>query len=249
MNQPTDATRSRLKSEAAFHDARIAVTDEHRLGYVYRSVADVYTFCNVPQAAFAASVLELGCFRGDEAAMLEGFSGHYVGIDISPAAIEHCRSLGLPDNFAFRVDDANTLGTIDDGSVDYAFGNGVLHHLDLSRFAPALARKLTRSGRARFIEPAQGSLPLRLFRAMTPRLRTPDEFPFDRAAIQLLRQHFNVDVTYKALLRPFVPMLFLNSMVVTRAASWGDDHLLRIPMLQDQAWLLQIELTPHLSNR
>lgn len=244
MKQHGEDTQARLDNEASFHDARINMPDEHRLGYAYRSVADVYAYCNVPREAFAASVLELGCFRGDEAQKLEGFGGRYVGIDISPAAIEHCRALGLPGNFAFRVDDANALDTIEDGSVEYAFGNGVLHHLDLPRFAPALASKLARSGRARFIEPAQGSLPLRLFRAMTPSLRTPDEFPFDRAAIELLRQHFRVAVTHKALLRPFLPMLLLNSAIATRAASWADDRLLRMPMLQDQAWLLQIELTP-----
>lgn len=244
MNQHAEGNQARLDSEASFHDARINVTDEHRLGYAYRSVADVYAFCDVPADAYAASVLELGCFRGDEASKLQGFSGRYAGIDISPAAIEHCRSLQLPDNFAFRVDDANTLATIADASIDYAFGNGVLHHLDLPRFAPALAGKLTRSGRARFIEPAQGSLPLRLFRAMTPNLRTPDEFPFNRASIQLLRQHFTVEVTHKALLRPFLPMLLLNSSIATRAAAWADDQLLRMRMLQDQAWLLQIELTP-----
>lgn len=244
MNPQAEGDQARLDSEASFHDARINVEDEHRLGYAYRSVADVYSFCEVPPDAFAASVLELGCFRGDEARKLEGFRGRYAGIDISPAAIEHCLSLGLPDRFSFRVDDANTLETIKDGSVDYAFGNGVLHHLDLPRFAPALAGKLAPSGRARFIEPAQGSLPLRLFRMMTPGLRTPDEFPFDQGSIQLLRQHFTVDVTHKALLRPFIPMLFLNSTVATRAASWADDRLLRLPMLQDQAWLLQIELRP-----
>jgi len=248
MNQSSQGNRARLENEASFHDARINLPDEHRLGYAYRSVADVYAFCNLPQDAHAASVLELGCFRGEEASKLAGFAGRYVGIDISPAAIEQCRSLGLPDNFAFRVDDANTLGTIEDGSIDYAFGNGVLHHLDLPRFAPALACKLAAGGRARFIEPAQGSLPLRLFRAMTPGLRTPDEFPFDHASIQLLRRHFDVCVVHKALLRPFLPMLFWNSTAATRAASWADDRLLRWPVLQDQAWLLQIELKP-LANR
>lgn len=243
MNQPIDDVEARLSSEASFHDARINTPDEHRLGYAYASVADVYEFCAVPRSCRQAAVLEVGCFRGDEAMRLEDFAGRYTGIDISPAAIEHCRTLGLPSNMAFRVDDANVLGTIEDASVDYAFGNGVLHHLDLARFAPALAGKLSPEGYARFIEPAQGNLPLRLFRKLTPQLRTPDEHPFDRAAIDLLRRHFSVRIAYKALLRPWVPMLLLNNHAATRVSSWIDDQILKHRLLQSQAWLLQVELT------
>lgn len=242
MKQPLEDVEARLSNEATFHDARINTPDEDRLGYVYASVADVYEFCAVPRNCQAAAVLEVGCFRGDQALRLEDFAGSYTGIDISPAAIEHCRKLGLPSNMEFRVDDANAFATIEDASVDYAFGNGVLHHLDLSRFAPALARKLSPQGYARFIEPAQGSLPLRVFRKLTPQLRTPDEYPFDRAAIALLQRYFSVRIAYKALLRPWVPMIFLNNHTATRVSSWIDNRILQYPILQSQAWLLQVEL-------
>ncbi len=233
---------ARARSEADFHDARIQVVDEDRLGYAYASVADVYEFGAVPAECMDRSVLEVGCFRGEQAGALSGFRGRYVGIDISPAAIDHCRSLGLPSRFEFRVDDANVLDGVDDDSVDYAFGHGVLHHLELPRFAPALARKLSARGFARFVEPAQGNLLLRAFRRLTPNLRTPDEFPFDRAAIELLHRHFDVRIAYQALVRPFAPMLCLNNRAVIRASRWIDDRLLRHRAFQDQAWLLQIEL-------
>lgn len=244
MKHESTDVQARLGNEARFHDARINLPDEDRLGYVYASVADVYEFCAIPRNDQVANILEVGCFRGDQAMQLHGFGGSYTGIDISPAAIEHCLALGLPGNLSFRVDDANTLATIDDASVDYAFGNGVLHHLDLSRFAPALARKLAPDGYARFIEPAQGSLPLRTFRKLTPRLRTEDEYPFDRAAIALLERHFTVRIGYKALLRPLLPMIFLNSKAAIRASSWVDERILQHAFFQDQAWLLQVELSP-----
>ena len=239
-SQPNSDARARI--EAEFHDARIHVEDEDRLGYAYASVADVYEFGAVPEECMDRTVLEIGCFRGDQASALRGFRGRYVGIDISPAAIAHCTELGLPAEFEFRVDDANVLAGMADGEVDYAFGHGVLHHLDLARFAPALARKLSSRGFARFVEPAQGNLLLRAFRRLTPQLRTPDEYPFDRAAIALLRRHFDVRIAYQALVRPYAPMLFLNSMSVIRASRWLDDRLLRHRFFQDQAWLLQIEL-------
>jgi hypothetical protein len=148
----------------------------------------------------------------------------------------------LPGAFEFRVEDANNLDSIDDDGIDYAFGNGVLHHLDLARFAPVLARRLSARGFARFVEPAQGNLLLRAFRKLTPQLRTPDEYPFDHAAIALLQRHFDVRIIHQALVRPYAPMLFFNHRAVVRASRWLDDRLLRHRMLQDQAWLLQIEL-------
>lgn len=230
--------------EAEFHDARIESEADRKLGYAYASVKDVYAFTEVPPGCRDGAVLELGCFRGGRASALRGFTGKYIGIDISPAAVAHCNALGLPANFEFKVDNANTLATIEDGVIDYAFGDGVLHHLDLACMAPVLARKLSSGGRARFIEPAQGNFLLRAFRKLTPRLRTPDEHPFDRDSIATLERHFSVAITYQGLLRPLVPMLFGNSRQVMAASRKMDERLLQLPVLQRQAWLLQIELRP-----
>lgn len=249
MTEQQDIRRDlagRVASESAFHDARIDDEDEDRLGYAYRSVADVYAFCAGQSCRSDGSVLEVGCFRGDQAHALAAgprhFTGRYTGIDISPAAIAHCRGLDLPANFDFRVDDANHMDGVEDASVDYAFGNGVLHHLDLDEFLPALARKLSVDGVARFVEPAQGNLALRLFRRMTPSLRTPDERPFDAGMLAKLQQHFDVGIGHHALVRPYLPMLMFNNGAAIRLSRWMDDRLLRLRALQDQAWLLQIEL-------
>ena len=243
MDLPNEDVDARARSEAGFHDARISKSDESRLRYAYASVADVYEFGRVPDECMDRSILELGCFRGDLAIALANFTGRYIGVDISPAAIEHCSKLELPSAFEFRVDDANSLDTIEDGSVDYAFGSGVLHHLELPRFAPALARKLSGRGFARFVEPAQGNFLLRAFRRLTPKLRTPDEYPFDAESIALLERYFDVRIIYKALVRPYAPMIFLNSRVVVKASQWIDERLLRYRFFQGQAWLLQIEIS------
>lgn len=232
----------RTKSEAEFHDARIHEVDEKRLGYVYRSVADIYEFTRVPPALRDRNVLEIGCFRGDGAAGLRNFAGNYVGIDISPAAIEHCNSLGLAPNIRFMVDDASNLATVADRSVDFAFGNGVLHHLDLERFAVNFARTLAPGGCGRFIEPARGNVLVRTFRRMTPGLRTPDEHPFDAHSLSLLARHLHLEIGYHALLRPYVPMLFFNRKIATDISRWADEKLLRLQALRPQAWLLCITL-------
>jgi SAM-dependent methyltransferase len=229
-------------SEARFHDARAQGEKNDRLGYAYASVADVYEATRVPSDVRDRSILEIGCFCGDAAAALGDFSGRYAGVDISPAAIEECRRRSLPPNFRFLVDDANVLATVEDGSIDYAFGNGVLHHLDLPAFSAALARKLAPGGFGRFVEPARGNILVRAFRKATPGLRTPDEHPFDAGALRQLEERFDVEVTYHALLRPFLPMLFGNARAATAVARWVDDRLLRHRVFQGQAWLLCIEL-------
>lgn len=242
MNESTIEIEARAKNEAEFHDARIKVADESRLSYAYASVGDVYEFSKVPRECWLSTILEIGCFRGEQAVALNEFTGKYIGIDISSAAVDYCKTIGLRSNFVFRVDDANALATIADGSIDYAFGDGVLHHLDLARFAPSLSRKLAPSGYARFIEPAQGNFILRAFRKLTPQLRTPDERPFDRFSIELLEKYFDVRISYHGLLRPCIPMMFLNSKKVTDISRWAEGYLLRSRLLQKQAWLLQIEL-------
>lgn len=242
MNTTDDTSAARARNEADFHDARINTPEESRLGFAYTSVADVYEYGKPRPEDGAVAVLELGCFRGEQAVRLGNFAGSYVGIDISSAAVDHCGALGLPAQFRFAVDDANVLATVADDSIDYAFGHGVLHHLELDRFGAALARKLRRGGVARFVEPAQGNVLLRAFRKLTPHLRTPDEHPFDDDSIATLSRHVEVHIRHHALLRPFLPMLFLNHRLATRFARWADDRLLRLKPLQGQAWLLQIEL-------
>lgn len=121
-------------------------------------------------------------------------------------------------------------------------GQGVLHHLELERFAPNLARKLAPQGFARFVEPAQGNFALRLFRKFSPSLRTPDEIPLDHASIAALERHFEIKIIHHALLRPFLPMLFFNARLATACCRRLDDVLLKNTWLKGQAWLWQIEL-------
>lgn len=241
--QAPHSGKDRASAEAQFHDARIEQSGA-RLAYVYRSVADVYRFTDVPESVLQGNLLELGCFRGEKALRLRGMAGHYRGIDISPGAVEHCRGLGLPDAFSFAVDDANRLETVADSSIDFAFGDGVLHHLDLEAFCHALSRKLSPKGFARFVEPAQGNVVLRAFRAMTPNMRTDDERPLDDEAMATLARHFDVRVQHHALLRPFVPMLFGNVEPVMRWSRSMDQRLLRWSWMQSQAWMLTLELFP-----
>lgn len=233
----------KIKNEADFHDNRITSEKEARLGFAYKSVADVFLFPLQHRIKNNESILEVGCFDGRQAGVLKSSEFEsYIGIDISPKAIEVCQSRFSDERIRFIVENAETLSQIDGESISYAFGTGVLHHLNLENFSLALRRVLKKGGVARFVEPAQGPLLLRIFRKMTPSIRTKDEFPFDDESIKTLREYFDVEVCRCAYSRPWVPILFGNSKIATVVACWIDEKCAAIKFLDNQAWLLKIEL-------
>jgi SAM-dependent methyltransferase len=243
--KPSGNMSTAQQLEADFHDQRLINDDGHRLSLVYEAVADVYDFTALRPAEQSLNILELGCFDGERArkTALKGFTGHYIGVDISPQAVKVCRGLGLGDQFEFLVDDANTLSGVADHSIDLVLGDGVLHHLQLPQFCQAMERVLRPGGKGRFVEPAQGNLMIRAFRRLTPWLRTPDEHPFDAKDLGLLRASFLTHVQHQALMRPLLPLLCGNAAWAVRGSKRLDDWLLRSSLLQSQAWILQLQIT------
>lgn len=76
------------------------------------------------------SVLDVGCGGGIEYESLKEFHPDikYVGSDFTPEAIAACKEL-FP-GVDFRVDDARTLSTMDDLSVDVVLIRHTLDHID-----------------------------------------------------------------------------------------------------------------------
>jgi SAM-dependent methyltransferase len=125
-----------------------------------------------------------------------------VGIDISPVAVEQASAqasaLGL--SITFLEMNAEAL-TFDAGAFDGVCGSGILHHLDLGRSFAELARVLRPEGSAVFVEPLGHNPVLRLYRRLTPKLRTEDEHPLLLRDLQLAADHFEtVDASYHQLL-------------------------------------------------
>jgi SAM-dependent methyltransferase len=116
-----------------------------------------------------------------------------VAIDISGVALRQVqgvvRASGLTERAHTAQMDGELLG-FRDGAFDLIYGRAILHHLDVARCGRELARVLAPGGRAVFIEPL-GSNPLvRLYRALTPKSRTPDEHPFVGEDLRELSRHF-----------------------------------------------------------
>jgi SAM-dependent methyltransferase len=71
----------------------------------------------------------------------------------------------------FLVMDAESLG-FDEGSFDVVVGSGILHHLALRQ-----SRVLRPDGCAVFVDPLGHNIFIRLYRKLTPSMRTADEHP------------------------------------------------------------------------
>lgn len=98
-----------------------------------------------------------------------------IGIDISPVSIENCRRIaaraGLAQRTCFFTADCENTG-LPSESVDRVICMGCLHHLDLSYAFPELRRILRPAGRIHVMEALAYNPLIRLYRRMTPNLRT-----------------------------------------------------------------------------
>ena len=225
-----------LTREADFHNARANAESEgeQRLGYIYSSMRDVMDLPVERCHDDAKSVLEVGCYLGNNNYKFQ--NRNYLGIDISPAAIDIASERNKISHHKFIVHDANHLEQLD-SKFDYIFGNGVIHHLDLEAFNNGLNKILSKNGKAVFFEPMHGPFYLRLFRWLTPKLRTEDEHPLTNADLKKFEEIFDVKIEYFGFFRPLFPILTGNLNVSVKLSAFIDKVLLKT-FLKSQAWIV-----------
>ena len=246
----------RLERERDFHntafthDVRAAaekyytVTGRSRAHYLQRLSA----------MASHSRVLEYGCATGSAAFQLAGLGAQVLGIDIADQAIElaraRAREEGLAERCTFRVMNAEALA-LPDRSFDLVCGTGILHHLDLEKAFSEIARVLTPEGSAVFIEPLGHNPLLRLYRWLTPSLRTADEHPLLAPDLVAAEAHFQlVQPSYYHLQAlAAVPFRRLPGFAaLVRALDASDALVFRHwPALQRHAWNVVLELSRPLS--
>lgn len=245
-----DGAADRIERERRFHDARFAGGEDDRSAQMKYYVALKPCFDRYEkrrrELAKDAVVLEYGCAHGGNAIALSGVAKRVEGIDISKEAVARGNAeiarRGI-DNVRLSVQNAEAMDFAD-GTFDFVFGSGILHHLDYDKAMAELRRVLKPGGAVLFTEPLGHNPAIELYRKRTPEARTPDEHP-------LLVQDFRkFDATFENTDVRMYGLASLGSVLFRRTPLLGpvravgaamDAVLLRLPGLKWWAWYALME--------
>ncbi|MDH4366043.1 MAG: class I SAM-dependent methyltransferase [Acidimicrobiia bacterium] len=173
-----------------------------------------------------------------------------VGLDISRTSIQNARALsgaaGLTGNTWFVQGDCENTG-LPDESVDTVLCSGMLHHLDLNHAFPELRRIMRPGARLLAYEALNYNPVLKLYRRLTPGMRTEWEkrHILSHRELRFARRFFDVEAVrywhlFSLFATPFRSTpLFGSALAVTNGL---DEIALQIPGLRLMAWMFTFEL-------
>ena len=177
--------------------------------------------------------------------MMAQYGARVTGIDISAQSIETAQSTLASHRLAGRArfinGDAENTG-LPDSSFDVILCSGVLHHLDVSKAYPELARILKPGGSILCIEALAHNPVFQLYRRMTPHMRTMWEVGhiLSRREIRLARNYFDQVSPHFFHLAALAAVPLRNEPrmfeIALRALEAVDGVILRIPGLRWWAW-------------
>jgi SAM-dependent methyltransferase len=188
-------------------------------------------------------VVECGCGTGQLLASIALRGADSYGFDLSDGMVALARKALEARGLAGRV----TLETMtlehtryDSGTFDLVVGVAVLHHTDLAESREEVRRILKPGGRGLFFEPMRGNPLISLFRALTPKMRTPTEVAFSIHDITFFGEpfarHQSQEVYLTGLLSLALLALFRNRTIfdlATRVTEPVDRRLLAaMPVLR-----------------
>jgi len=140
-------------------------------------------------------VLEIGSTIWHEWIEKNGYKANKIdAINITNEEIEKGLKLsrGSINKPFFHIMDAHRL-EYDDGVFDMVIGQGILHHLELRIVMKEIKRVLKPGGCMVFLEPLNINPLGKLFRILTPKLRTIDEEAFGFKHLNIIKE-FNQNV-------------------------------------------------------
>ncbi|HEY8964001.1 MAG TPA: class I SAM-dependent methyltransferase [Alphaproteobacteria bacterium] len=259
---------SRKKKEIEFHDAHrtrqegvnsqreleenLSTTDSYEKFYgnkkYYSATGRSHDYVDhwIKTHAAGKVVLDYACGDGPNAMTAAAAGAAMVlGLDISPISIENARRdaarMGLNNTFFFQADAENTK--LPDNSVDIVICSGMLHHLDLSYAFPELRRVMKPGGKILAVEALDYNPAIKLYRMMTPAMRTDWEKAhiLSHKDLRFAKRFFDVgNVHYwhiMGILTPHMPKAFAGA--INKIDSW----LEKIPGIQMMSWIFTFELT------
>lgn len=163
----------KLKSSLSQDDFEKYYGNKKYYSAVRRSVqfTDDWIIANAPGKVF----LDYACGNGSNAIKAaKAGAALAIGIDISSVSVENARAdaaaLGLTNTVFLQADAERTL--LPASSIDVIICSGMLHHLDLSYAFFELRRILAPGGKILAIEALNYNPFIRLYRMLTPAMRT-----------------------------------------------------------------------------
>lgn len=191
----TMSENTRLYWEKAYSDETHIELPED----IHRAVAYAHDFFG---SIAGKRVLDIGCGHGGTSVFLARAGANVTAVDFSKAAVQNLTEFALKNDIKNLNAVAWDVMKIDElGTFDYVFGSLILHHVEpFAGFCSILRSTLASGGSAFFYENNAASDFLIWFRRKivgklwVPRFGNEDEFPLMPAEIEMLRQHFAVDV-------------------------------------------------------
>ena len=123
-------------------------------------------------------ILDLGCGAGETAVYFALQGAVVCACDVAEDLLTVAGRLAEKFGVSLKLVPASS-GALPypDESFDYVFGNGVLHHVELSSTAREVHRVLKPGGEAFFVEPLPYNPVIHGYRAMAIKVRSADERP------------------------------------------------------------------------
>jgi ubiquinone/menaquinone biosynthesis C-methylase UbiE len=167
-----------------------------------------------------------------------------IGIDISLISIRNAKKNAGKSNVTYnsyfvQADAENTL--LPDGSIDRIICSGVLHHLDIDTALSELNRILAPGGKILAIEALDYNPAIKLYRRLTPDMRTEWEKShiLSLKDVGRAKKHFTIgEIKFWHILGILQPHMNFLAPVL----HFVDKIITRIPIIQLMAWIFTFEL-------
>ncbi len=137
-------------------------------------------------------ILDLGCGAGEASVYFAVKGAHVYACDVSEEFLKVAARLSEKNGVHINLEaaDASHL-PFENNFFDIVYGNGILHHAELSSAAKEIARILKKGGQAAFIEPLPYNPFIKIYRWLAKGVRTADEKPLTFKQIQILKNDFS----------------------------------------------------------
>lgn len=183
----------RICKEKKFHNKIFETRIRRRVSIFYSTSASIRNkFVALLEPYTSKRILEIGCGLGTYAFYMAFKGARVTAIDISEYAINEVRKKARNNKIQIdcRIMNAEQL-EFGNEEFDLVYGISILHHLNIKKVIFEIKRVLKKDGKAVFIEPMVHNPLIRIFRFLTPKLRSRNEHPLDMKDLKSIGKEFS----------------------------------------------------------